>query len=492
MNRFRYSLLVCISMIVITSACKKNYLDTNPTNAIADEAAVATTTNAMGALNGIHRLLYSQWLGNQDQGGVGAVYIYSDMMGDDLVMTTAGNGWFNGSYQWLDHRNVNSRVPQFNWYFFYRIISNANLIINKIDNASGPATDKKAIKAEALTFRAWSHFMLVQTFGKRYDEAGNNTQLGVPILTVNTVEGQPRATVDEVYAQINKDLDEAIVNFAGYNRTNKSHFNINVAKGIKARVALTQGKWAEAATLAAEARAGFNLMSNAQYLEGFNSINNPEWIWGSAQVADQSTFFYSYFAYMSANFSSTNIRTNPKAINSNLYKQISPSDVRKQLWDSTGKNTAFPTPAGGARYPYMNRKFLAASSNSSIGDVPNMRAAEMYLIEAEAKARLGQTAAAQDILFTLVTNRDPAYMKSTNTGQGLIDEILLQRRLELWGEGFRWFDLKRLNLGVDRQASNHKLSLARIFTIAPGDKEWEYLIPQAEINANPAMVQNPL
>lgn len=82
----------------------------------------------------------------------------------------------------------------------------------------------------------------------------------------------------------------------------------------------------------------------------------------------------------------------------------------------------------------MNRKFLSGGgSGSSIGDVPLMRVAEMYLIEAEAKARAGgQDAAAAAVLFTLAKQRDPNYVLSTNTGQALIDEIMIQRRVELW------------------------------------------------------------
>jgi hypothetical protein len=228
-------------------------------------------------------------------------------------------------------------------------------------------------------------------WGKRYNAAGNNTQPGVPLLLTNTLEGQPRATVEEVYTQINKDLNDAETLLAGYVRTGsaaKSNFNVNVVKGLKARVALTQGKWAEAATNAAAARVGFPLMTNAEYLSGFNNVNNQEWLWGSRQIDDHNTFFYSYFAYMSANFNSTVLRTQPRAINANLWNQIPTTDIRKQCWDLTGATV--PIPPGGARVPYQNKKYLAQSSSTSNGDVVYMRAAEMYLIEAEARARAGQ------------------------------------------------------------------------------------------------------
>ncbi len=490
MKKILYSSLVA-SMLLFT-ACEKDYLEVQPTDAVSSEAIFTTTANAWGAINGMHRSMYFQY-SNQDQAGQGSVMINSDALGEDVVMTAQGNGWFNATYQWTMHRNVNAGSLSFIYRYYYKLIANANMIIENIDKAEGPDADKKIIKGQALAYRAWAHHQLVQFFAKRYD-AANLQSPGVVLMTKSTTEGQPRATVQEVYTQINKDIDEAIVLLNGYNRGDalkKSHINLNVAKGFKARVALTMQDWATAAKYAAEAREGLSLMTNAQYKEGFNSVTNPEWMWGSYQLDDQQTYFYSFFAYMSANFNSTNIRTNPKAINSKLYDMIPVTDVRKQMWDPTGATV--PVPPNGAKKPYANKKFLSKSSSLSVGDVPYMRVAEMYLIEAEAKARLGQADAA-DVLYTLVKNRDAAAIKSLNTGQALVDEILIQRRIELWGEGFRFLDLKRTNSALDRTGANHSqdLTTAAAMTKPADSKEWEFLIPQAEINANKAITQNEL
>ena len=77
-------------------------------------------------------------------------------------------------------------------------------------------------------------------------------------------------------------------------------------------------------------------------------------------------------------------------------------------------------------------------------------------------------------------------------GVALINEILLQRRIELWGEGHRFFDLKRTNAALNRNGTNAIASVTLLFDVAPGDVRWEFLIPRREINANPAIVQNPL
>jgi hypothetical protein len=502
MKMRNYKLITLAFAVMLFASCEKSFLDTFPTTAVAADDAVASTQNGYAALNGIHRIMYVQY-DQQGENGEGSNNIFRDLMGEDIVYPLAnGSTGLIGFMQWTTHRNVNSVDLRYVYRYYYRIIANANILINGIDGATGPDADKKIIKGQALAYRAWAHFQLVQLWGKRYVNGETNSQLGVPLLIENTLVGQPRATVEEVYTQVNKDLDDALTLLAGYNRnlngagsTNsaaKSNFNVNVVQGLKARVALTQQKWDLAATSAIAARQGFTLMTNAEYLTGFNNTSNQEWIWGSRQISDHNTFFYSYFAYISCNFNSTVIRTQPRAINATLWNAISATDNRKKCWDLTGATV--PVPPGGARVPYQNKKYMAASADLSIGDVPYMRTAEMYLIEAEARARQGgQEAAARQALFTLMVNRDPSYVLSTNSGQALIDEIMFHRRVEFWGEGFRFLDLKRLNLPLNRNGiPNHLPSLVSIFDVPAGDVKWQWLFPQDEMNANPAIEQNPL
>ena len=492
---FQYRLLLFALTALVFASCKKDYLETFPTTAISASDAVASTVNGYAALNGIHRNMYTQY-DQQGEAGEGSNNIFRDLMGEDIVYPLAnGSTGLIGWMQWVNHRNVNATDLRYVYRFYYRLISNANVLILGIDGATGPDGDKKIIKGQAFAYRAWSHFQLVQLWGKRYDAAAKpNSQLGVPLLLTNNLTGQARATVEDVYTQINKDLDSAVILLNGYTRSGsaaKSNFNVNVVKGIKARVAMAQQDWETAATNAIAARTGFALMSNADYQTGFNNLNNGEWIWGSRQIDDHNTFFYSYFAYISANFNSTVIRTQPRAINATLWEQIPATDVRKLMWDKTGASV--PVPAGGAKVAYQNKKFLSESASVSVGDVPYMRAAEMYLIEAEARARQGQYALAQAALSTLAKNRNPSYVTSTSTGQALLDEISFNRRIELWGEGFRFTDLKRLNLPMSRAGiPNHLIALIQVVTIAAGDKQWEWLFPQDEVSANPLIVQNPL
>lgn len=485
------SLIVGLAAMVVTgTSCKKEYLETVPSTAVAASSVLESVANATAAVNGIHRSMYMRW---NDQGtfGYGTIMINNECMGDDYVFAGQSNGWFLTAYRWLDHRNANGG-SYYPYQFFYRIISNANVLITGIDKTPGDAIDKNTIKGQALAYRGWAYFNLVQLYGKRFDRNESNNTPGVPLVLTPTIEPQARATVAEVYKQVNDDLAQAETLLATARpRVDKSNFNVNVVRGIQARVALTQQNWALAATKASQARQGFTLMSGAQQLEGFSNWSNPEWMWGSSQIDDQTEFFTAYLAYISFNFNSTNIRTNPKLINRTLYETMAANDVRRALWVPTPTASNTIVPPGGSRVAFMNQKFRAKDFANSVGDIPYMRAAEMFLIEAEALARDGKDAQAADVFTTFMATRVPGFVRPTATGAALITLIMDSRRVELWGEGFRFLDLKRLNLSLDRNGANHNAALAVTMNMSAGANDWQYVIPQAEINANPLVTQNP-
>ena len=479
---------------MISISCENVYLDTTPTASIDAGSAYATTKNAAAAVNGIYRSFIVRYLSSQGHSGHPAMMIILDHMGEDMVLGTTAASWHVGETRWTAHRSDVNTMVQFPYEMYYRIIGNANIGIANIDKAVGPAADRNTLKGEALALRAFGYFNLVQLYGKRYDaRAKPNSQLGVPLVLEPTTVGKARNTVEEVYTQINKDLADAAALLTSA-RLNKSHINLSVVKGLQARVALVQQDWANAAKFAAEARAGYQPMNSTQYLDGFQDITNSEWMWGFDHLEDQTEYFGGYHSYISCNYNSTVIRTYPKVINNLLYKQIPATDVRSKMWVETPTASNSIVPPGGVRPKFLNQKFRlpGTPSTSAMGDVPYMRAAEMYLIEAEAKARLNDAAGASQVLFDLIKTRDAAYVKSTNSGQALVDEILVHRRVELWGEGHRFLDLKRTNAPLNRNGTNAIASIALLYDVAPGDVRWEFLIPRREINANPAIVQNPL
>jgi hypothetical protein len=492
-------LLTAVMAIVLFASCKKDFMNVGPTGSVDDASIFTTTGNAANVINGIYRYLYSRF-DNQNTPGQGGVMLMLDFMGEDLHQAAAS--WYtpgNGTGGWVNQKNPDYSYVAYPFRLYYRCIGNSNALLDNIAGAVGPEADKNRLKAEALTMRAWSYFNLVQMYAKRYDAtAVPNNQPGLSMPLKSSDIKLPRSTVEEVYAQINKDLSDAIAAFGVASAPpNKSHLSLRAAYAIWARVALTMQNWVKAAEYAKKVidLGGFSLMSNTQYQAGFNDISNPEWIWGAYVQDDQGDTFGSYFAQISYNGNTTYIRSRPKRINSALYNMISATDVRKKMWEPSPNTTNFPLPATTfVREPYMSRKF-SIRNLPTIGDVPYIRLAEMYLILAEANARIpGKETDAQNALFTLAKNRDPNYTLSTNTGQALLDEILIQRRIEFWGEGFRFFDLKRMNLPLDRSVVPNYVAASGgglLQVPAPSASTlWQFAIPTSEIQANPNTAQN--
>lgn len=489
--------LVSILLIIpiVFTSCSDEEFDLNPTTGVTEETAFASLENAQKTINGVYKILYTQYT-NQHRDGQGACMINLDAMGEDYVRNKSGYSYFRNSYKWTAHRNVDdTNVLGFMYEFYYIVISNVNMIIENIDAVEGDDDTKNQIKGEAYALRGWAHFQLVQLWGKRYDPAnGTNDQAGVPIMITTSTEGQPRSTVEEVYTQINADLDAALASLVNSEavRTDadKVHINTNVVYGFKARVALTMQNFTDAVSYAKLALNDVDyLMTNDEYLEGFTDMSNGEWLWGVRQTDDQVPTYGSFYGYMSANYNSVFTRVNPKCINSLLYDQISATDIRHRIWwDGTDETKDdFPDVGTQTKVQYMHRKYLVADVSTRAGDIPYMRNAEMYLIQAEAYARNGNDADAASVLYDLAVNRDPSYTLSTNTGDDLIDEIMVQRRIELWGEGFRFLDLKRTNAPLDRTNSNQDPDLCNITYVDAGDDSWQWLIPQDEIESNPAI-----
>lgn len=489
--------------LMLGSGCKKDYLDTEPTESVDSGTIFTTTENADGALNGIYRFMFERTTTTtsnvQGKPGVTGILLGIDFMGEDLGQAAAT--WFTatGEGNYIGARTDNSGTTLYYYRTFFRMIGNANFIIDNIDNASGSDADKARIKAEALTLRAYSYSYLVQFYGKRYDAAAKpNTQFAVPMPLSSTDSKMPRVSVEEVYTQIVKDLDEAIA-LNATSRVNKSHANVWVSKGLRARVALTMQDYPNAIKYAKEVIDGkqFPLMNAAAYQTGFNNAPGlSEVMWASMPTLDQGDTFGSYFAQIAYNANTSYQRGNPKRINSALYAKIPATDVRKKMWEPAPTAVNFPLPTTAfTRQPYMSRKFSVKDvSGPSLGDVSLMRASEMYLILAEAAAMSVQPTVAQDALYELTAARDANAVRSASTGNALLEEIDFNRRVELWGEGFRYLDLKRKNLDLDRTVVPNYVSasVAETMKIPAGDPRWEFFIPRTEMESNPNIgSQNP-
>ena len=230
-------------------------------------------------------------------------------------------------------------------------------------------------------------------------------------------------------------------------------------------------------------------MSGSELYCGFANITSDtkEAMYAAMTPNDKTVYFYSYYAYMSWNFSSTAIRQGVKCINAETYDTMSETDLRRAWWDPTGE-AAVPA-KNFIKNKYQNRKFTARSSADAVGDVAFMRLAEMYLTQAEALARAGKTTEAQEVFTKFQITRDPSYKSKGNSGDALAEEIMNSRRIELWGEGFRFYDLKRLNLPIKR-GSNFDIAFCTFLEKDKDAQGWIWEIPKIETDYNPLCTKN--
>lgn len=534
--------LLFISIVFIISSCEEDFLETTPTDAISAADALATEANMELVINGMHRAMYSQ---SQTVLPGGSTNIanehYYVPMGDNLGgglihSANANNLSWRSVAQWQEHRDETSLLTRIMWYHRYNIIANANSIINKYDEGTLTETPKlRQIVGQAYTYRAYAYMSLVQHYAKGYLIGNPSSDPGVPLLYASEAPftSAPRSTVQEVYNQIASDLDAAISIFANAaprpsgGAFQKANLNIDVAHGLKARMALATGDWATAASEAVLARQNYPIMGEDDWKSGFNTNLLPEVIWGSNVIGTETTFFRSYFYLASNTFNGSQNRNNPKIADRRLIDAIPDTDYRKDMFliDAPNTNTSASNGEGGwanntnplytteeefeaefdrltgiwgwtsahNTHPYMHVKLRQKMPGTiEPDDIIYMRSSEMYLIEAEAKAMQGDVAGAQEALRPLGEERDSEYDVTVfDTQEKLMEHIKFQRGIELWGEGFLFQDKIRWDDPIDHGANggsgaSETLYQEAFFQDRPSvNNKWIFKIPQAEIDANP-------
>lgn len=402
---------------------------------------------------------------NHAKFGYMSILLGLEHMTNDMV--AARSHHISSTYYTYLARNVNNTMTDWVWSYYYKVVYNMNQIIKNLP--SNPTEQNaKHIKGRALAMRALSYLDLVRLYG------GDK---GIPYYS-ESVESKARLATTTVMDHIEEDLKTAYRLLADYDRQgNKQSIDKNVVAGFLARYYLEVNNPTQAAQYAALARAGYSPMSTTDLLGGFDKINNPEWMWGADIDGSTSTIYASFFSHIgNRNGGYAGLLKIYRSIDKRLYNEISPTDIRRNWFVDDGNTYNLPK--------YANVKFYDASGTSFLGDYVFMRASEMYFIEAEAYAQAGQDGRAQQVLFDIMSKRDPNYVRSTKTGDDLLKEIRINKRIELWGEGQNFFDHKRWGYDLDRtyEGTNHPIFGQKKYSA--GDKIFTFEIPQSELDAN--------
>lgn len=500
----KYIIYGCLALLVMTS-CSKDFLnDPSPEDGeLTSNIIFSTKAGAENAMTGIYWIFrqenYNGYGGENLNGiealtnrGLQTTMFHFEMKGNDVLDVYAGTYWWGNEATWIDgyytRADNGSRTYQI-WDMFYKAINNANAIIQNIpDIEDANEADKKALIAEAKAIRAYSYFWLARVYQHAYVK--NPDAPGVPVYTqpaTKEAEGNPRQPLRQMYEFMIQDIEEAIGDLPTA-RIAKYRINKNVAQAFAAQiyqeVAMVDASlWDKVISNAQAAANGYPLMTNAQYRAGFNSLSNPEWIWGFPINDDESLSYYSIYSYLDYyNGYYKNIYANRS-----LVESMSTTDIRRATFVDLGYDrNLYPT------YTYFTTKFTSRVAGQMIGDILILRSAQLLLIEAEALAQKNAISDAIDKLFQLQSLRDPSAIKmsASSTKDEVINAILLERSKEMFGEnGNLFFDYKRLGKVFTRDG-NHP----QVVTIQPDDIRWVMKIPRGEINANLALTtadQNP-
>lgn len=495
---------------ILTYSCADSILDTDPTDKVSGTAIFSDAENAMTAVNGIYRLMYSGDWGSSwqaENGGLPAYILTFDLMAEDHVMDGSGSGWFWYDYvydNWGDYSSKIGHQYQI-WNFFYTLIANANYILANEGNLPGDENVANYVMGQAYAIRSFAYMWLVQVY-----QQNDPSKPGVPLYTEPTVagtQGKPRGTVQDVYNQANSDINKAIELLENSNvaQRHKSHIDKYVAYGLKARHALVQKDYPTAlaaAQKALESPATIVPFNNVRTVNN-NGVANV--MWGLGIQTDQAIGSWDIYSHMDADSKSTYSKAR-HLVSSWLYAQLPDTDQRRAWWTAPLPQEEWGEAgtANGSKRSWVQKKLVYIDATASTGDHILMRKEEIALMAAEAACHLGQYDIARNYVKSVGVQRDTNYearlaqftdskeynQNTTGSLVTLMDEILFQRRVELWSEIPRLHDLQRLGLGFKRnfEGTNHTTS-AQIPSVNtnPASPAFILWIPQTEFDGNENM-----
>lgn len=506
-----YKAVGCAVIITGLSSCTNDWLDVSPSDSVNADNALASSTDLTAARAG----MYAGLKGNRSLTDYYArgFFIYGDLhAGDDLQSNELGGSGRATFYYEMNYTSASEFDANAVWQSPYITIGRANRIIAAAEG--GNLADKEEAKdliaqyeAEAKTIRALAHFDLVRVYGKPYTE-DQGASAGVPITTevLEPNAQKTRNTVKEVYDQVIKDLTDAINSKALPTDETPGYVNEWSAKAILARVYLTKGDYTNALSTSED------IIKNSPYKLWTQAEYNAAW---SAEKPNENEFLFRL------NTADSNDETDLEGIGNVMQEsgygdviatksfleklESDPKDVRNELFyaPTTDKQKAFygdnGSAVGGkgakAQKVFLN-KFRGQGGNTRIVTItPIIRLSEIYLTAAEAALQTGDKTKAAEYLNDLIVNRTSDESKKVTASTVTQDRILLERRKELVGEGQRYFDALRTGEKIVRYTTDKGWHSGSIASDAISFDRDNYkaisAIPQAEINANPGIQQNP-
>lgn len=532
MKIFKYITVFASVAFTLFSLPSCENLDKHYQGGTLDDQQISQTVEAIpdrinAAVSGMYALLgqpyvfFGSTTGRADDFGYPCIALSQDLNSGDMTNIVSGYDWFSVALEWSD-RTPTYANPRIRFGLFYRVLYAAQDILKSIPEG----TENKDLiykRGQTKAMRAFAYLSLAPYFQYKYK--GNEDKPSVPMMLDGIdPRNNPRAPLKDLYAAILKDLTDAIADLDGYNRPNKGAIDQKVAYGLRARANLYMENWADAAKDAESAMAGYTPYAMSELTApGFNNASDHNWIWAlllpSSITADNLATWPSQLGSFSGS-SYVCYAGIYRSINVLLYNKIPTTDVRRNWWLDANKTSHYldgltwTDPSSNVSYTgqaivdatipdvkqpmdkYTNVKFgqrsgVGAAYND--GDWCMMRAEEMILIDAEATAKAGNLAKGKQILTDFVkTYRNPSYVSNAASAEDFSNEVWLQRRIELWGEGFAMADVMRLGKNVVRfhPGVDSNVPEDYRFNIASSDPWMLLRFVQTETTNNVAVVNN--
>lgn len=489
------SFLIALLCLAFT-ACQKEFLEKSPIVGVTEENFYRTEEDAIAAVNAAYATLQFQ------MSPAGHFrWFWGDIMSDDAVKGGSGDNDVNTLLQ-LETFNgpTNTDLLESEWGAGYEGIHRANVVLEKVPPIVMDENLKARILGEAKFIRAWNYYNLVTMFG------------GVPLadhVLAPSEYNLPRASADEIWALIEKDLTDASRDLwkrSEYPESDLGRITQGAAQALLVKTYLWRQKWADAkATAEAIVNSNeYQLVANYADIFPLYGENNEESVfeiqfmnasggnWGKNNSNEGS--FTNVFQRARGQFAGYGFNIPTQDFVDEFFKEGFEDPRLKstvfRLGDAMGDRGIFTIDAtGGLPYIYYPKKYFNNKSEDAPFGDPNpnggtndrvIRYADVLLMHAEAAFQSGDETAAKTSLNKVRAR--VGIPPITATGQALLDAIYRERRLELGLEAQRFFDLVRT--GRAPQVLGSLGFIAGTHELFP--------IPQSQIQAtNGALTQNP-
>ena len=409
--------------------------------------------------------------------------------------------WDKDMYEQMAEQNV---IGCESWETLYRYIMGCNVVLDMIPKVDGTEENLLNQKGQALALRAFYYFMLVNTYAEPYNKEGidRETALGVPLMLSSAIKDEfpPRASISQVYQQIEKDLLEASDLMHKYGKNNINYkVTPQFTDLLLSRLYLFTENWEKSAEFASKViESKPQLMRLANYYTvddwfgvvmydkekgGVYNADSPEMIWGYSGRG------YNDYYYQALAFGMTG---------SPIF---SVSDELKNLYES-----------GDIRLVAFYKEYIIdlfmglkgilcgeKGSNTSLSNSQKgMRVSEAYLNRAEANIRIAlknndeslYKKALEDLNY-LRSSRFNTYRDvEISDGEELLQFCLDERRREMAFEDMRWFDLRRLGMPEIKHVITYEENNPQEIVLKKGSDRYTLPISKKVLDQNPSLVQN--